>query len=257
MIELNVEVAGNPEGPPVMLLHGFMSSNAQWMANTGALGEHLHLHMIELPGHGASPVPADDDGYRPDAILSAIERVRADAGVESWWVIGQSLGGAVAIRYVLDHTHRARGLVFTNSRAAFGIARRRPKDGASAAPRDRQITNLRDMPMHPINAKRFPADIKEAMVAAADAMDPAAAMGITRFRNAWRSVDRFGELAVPALLVNGRWESAFQECVPTATEHIPDLRLVELEGGHSINVEQAEGFDEAVLGFVRRHSGSG
>ncbi len=249
MIELNVEVAGNPDGPPVVLIHGFMSSNAQWMPNTEALGERLHLHMVELPGHGGSAVPADDDGYRPEAILSAIEGIRTSHGIDTWWVIGQSLGGAIAIQYVLAHAQHARGLVFTNSRAAFGIARRQARSDAPAPPGP-EITNLRDLPMHPINAKRFPAEVKAAMVAAADAMDPAAAMGITRWRNAWQSLDQLGDLTVPTMLVNGRWESAFQEHVPTAAERIPDFRLVELEGGHSINVEQADAFNQAVLDFV-------
>ena len=249
MIELNVEVDGNQDGPPVVLIHGFMSSNAQWMANRDALGKALHLHMVELPGHGKSPVPVDDEGYRPEAILAALEAIRIERGIDTWWVIGQSLGGAIAIQYVLTHAEAARGLVFTNSRAAFGIARRQARSDTPAPPGP-EITNLRDLPMHPINAKRFPADVKAAMVAAADAMDPAAAMGITRWRNSWQSLDQLGELTVPTMLVNGRWESAFQEHVPTAAERIADFRLVELEGGHSINVEQADAFNEAVLEFV-------
>lgn len=246
---LHVEVAGNPDGAPVVLIHGFMSSNAQWMPNRDVLGESLLLHMVELPGHGQSPIPTSDEGYAPAAILSAIESIRVQRGIDTWWVIGQSLGGAIAIQYVLTHPDRARGLVFTNSRAAFGIARRTRPSGAPA-PAGPEITNLRDLPMHPINATRFPDDVKAAMVAAADAMDPAAAMGITRWRNAWQSLDRLGELRVPTMLVNGRWESAFQEHVPTAAERIPDFRLVELEGGHSINVEQADAFNRAVLDFV-------
>ena len=249
MTELNVEVAGNPQGPPVVLIHGFMSSNAQWMANQDALGEVLHLHMVELPGHGKSPVPESDDDYAPVAILEAIEGIRIQRGIDTWWVIGQSLGGAIAIQYVLTHAERARGLVFTNSRAAFGIARRKARTDAPAPPGP-EITNLRDLPMHPINASRFPEDVKTAMVAAADAMDPTAAMAITRWRNAWQSLDQLGDLTVPTMLVNGRWESAFQEHVPTAAERIPDFRMVELEGGHSINVEQAEAFNAAVLDFV-------
>ena len=55
------------------------------------------------------------------------------------------------------------------------------------------------------------------------------------------------------MLVNGRWETAFQEHVPTAAARIPDFHLVELDGGHSINVEQPEAFDRAVLDFVARN----
>ena len=68
---------------------------------------------------------------------------------------------------------------------------------------------------------------------------------------AWESREELHRLEVPTLLVNGRWESRFQPCVQEAVDQISDFRVVSLEGGHSINIEQPEGFDAAVLDFIR------
>lgn len=245
---LNVEIAGRPDGDPMLLVHGFLSSNAQWDLNRDALGERMRLHMVELPGHGLSDAPDDRAAYGTDAVVAALEQVRIDHNVDRWWICGQSLGAAVVIRYCLAHPDRARGLVFTNSRAVFGV----PRKDAEAAGRDLPppLTSLRDLPFHPINAKRFPEAVKQRMVAAADAMPLHAVNHITEHRNSWAAVDRFHELALPVLLINGQWESRFQTQIPIAIERIPHLKVVDLEGGHSINVEQADQFNAAVLDFV-------
>lgn len=245
---MHAEDAGNPDGEPIVLLHGFMSCNAQWDLNREALGEHLALVMVEMMGHGNSAAPDDPDAYTPEVVVAELERIRTERGIERWWVCGQSLGGALALRYTVEHPDRVKGLIFTNSRAVFGLPRTGvSEDGGQRPPRPQSV---RDLPIHPINAKRFPEAVKARMVAAADAMPMHVIHHVTAHRHAWSGVDRLGELTMPVLLVNGLWEKAFQPSVPKAREHITNLRVVDLEGGHSINVEQAQQFNEAVLAFV-------
>ncbi|MCF8483406.1 MAG: hypothetical protein K9H25_23525, partial [Rhodospirillum sp.] len=55
--------------------------------------------------------------------------------------------------------------------------------------------------------------------------------------------------SVPTLLVNGRWESRFQPLRDWAAKTMPDLSIVDLVGGHSVNIEQAKGFEPAALAF--------
>lgn len=244
---LHVEEAGNPDGEPMLLIHGFLSCNHQWMANRDRLGTTLRLIMMELPGHGQSPTPPDAASCAPDRVVEAIDQIRIERGIDQWWVLGQSLGAAVAINYVLHHPDNVTGLIFTNSRAAFGIARRGTESDPNA-PIDRATP--RDLPFHPVNARRFPDEVKDALVTAADAIDPATVGRVVSHRSAWGATERFGELTMPVLLVNGRWEKAFQPKVPEAQRLIPHLQVVELEGGHSINIEQADAFNEAVLEFI-------
>ena len=244
------EEAGNPDGPPLVMVHGFLSSNAQWDLNVDELSKHYRLILVELLGHGRSDAPDDPHAYQIDRLVADFERIREAHNVDTWWVCGQSLGGAISILYCLANPEAVRGLVFTNSRAAFGIKREGVSREGGVLP---EIASTRDLPVHPINAKRLPDGIKSRMVDAADAMPLHAVNHFMKRRHTWRSTDRMSELAMPVLLVNGRWESAFQPHAELAQELIDQLELVSLEGGHAINAEQPDGFNTAVIDFISRH----
>lgn len=244
------ETAGNPDGPPLLLVHGFLSCAAQWDLNRERLGERFRLIIVELMGHGRSDTPHEAGWYAPAHVLAELERIRMEHDVEQWWVCGQSLGGAIATRYALQHTDRTLGLVFTNSRAAFGIGRPQAS-GRPIVPDN--MTTTRDITVHPINASRLPEPIKGRLVAAADATPLHVTRCVISQRDAWKSVDEMHTLTMPVLLVNGRWEKAFQEILDRVREAIAHIEIVDLEGGHAINIEQADGFDEAVLTFTGRH----
>lgn len=242
---LFAEEAGNPDGLPLLLVHGFLSSAVQWDLNRAELGEHYRLIIVELPGHGRSPVPAQPHGYSVDALVAGFEQVRLDHGIDTWWVCGQSLGAGIAIQYCLARPGNVDGLIFTNSRAAFGIKRQGLQP---------DLSSTRDLSIHPVNAKRLEPAIRDRMVAAADAMSIEAVQRFIERRHTWSSVERMSELTMPVLLVNGRWESAFQPHVETVREVIAHVQIVDVEGGHAINAEQPLAFNTAVIEFISRHT---
>lgn len=244
---LHHEVRGRDDAPTMMLLHGFLSSNVQWERNVEALGEHLRLVLVEMPGHGDSPTPDDPAGYTLDAIIAALDGIRRSVGVDRWWVCGQSLGAAMTLNYVLAHQDDVHGVVVTNTRAAFGVSRSDPDV-------DYRTIDLRSVPFHPIHAKRFPPEIKQRMVERADAIPPHVLNHVIAERDRWYVVDRLGELQVPMMLVNGRFERVFQPFVDDVRAASSAVEIVHLDGGHSINVEQPHAFNAAVLDFVERHS---
>lgn len=238
----------------MLMIHGFLSSNAQWDLNRDALGADLRLVMVELMGHGDSSAPDDIGAYAPGVVIAEIERIRAEADVDTWWVCGQSLGGAVAMRYCAQFTRRVRGLVFTNSRAAFGIGRRGADSPETLATDG--MSSLQEMRVHPVHAKRVPEAQRNRLIAAADRIPFHTVDHVTAHRGSWRAVDEMKLFTMAVLLVNGRWESAFQPKVEVARSLIADLEIVDLEGGHAINIEQAASFNAAVVDFVARHETS-
>ncbi len=89
-------------------------------------------------------------------------------------------------------------------------------------------------------------------------IDDAARISPTGIANAMRFtspelsvIDRFADIDVPTLLINGVWERAFQPLRNRAVELLPSLQVVDVEGGHSVNVEAPALFNEAVSRFVR------
>jgi pimeloyl-ACP methyl ester carboxylesterase len=93
--------------PPLVCLHGFMDTSRTWELVLPALERRHEVLTPALPGHaGGPPLPgAIDDATMADAI----ERAMDEAGVETAHLVGNSLGGHVALQ--LAARGRARSVV--------------------------------------------------------------------------------------------------------------------------------------------------
>ncbi|NRA03295.1 MAG: alpha/beta hydrolase [Myxococcales bacterium] len=240
------------EGPPLLLIHGLLSSRRQWQPNLSALARISRPVVLELWGHGRSAAPVGDTAYSVSFYLDAFEEIRRQVGADRWFVCGQSYGAGLAIHYALRHADRTLGLIFTNSRSALAAGRlHHPRDEPSAATR----ADLEALPFHPKYARRFPAELKREMLREAQSLDVAAVgKGISKTLLELSARDRFGSVAVPTLLINGKWEKAFQPDRDFAARALPGLEIADLDGGHSINIEAADAFNRAVANFVIQRS---
>jgi pimeloyl-ACP methyl ester carboxylesterase len=241
--------------PALLLLHGALSSRRHWLPNRAALSQHFRIVLAELPAHGRSPAPSDPAAYRPEALVGALDAVREKLGIARWHICGQSFGAGLTLRYALMHPGRVVGQVFTNGnvtlRPPFG-----PEQNTANAERIARLRafgreELRQQKFHPRFAKRFPPDIREMLTEDADRIDLEGMIKLLELTLPVLTVRPiFAETAVPTLLVNGRWERGFQPLRDWAAEALPRLRVVDLEGGHSINIEQPEAFNRAVIDFL-------
>ena len=243
-------------GPFLLLLHGFLCSRAQWTPNLAALGAVCRPVVAELYGHGRSPSPDDAGLYAPDSYAAALDAIRAELGAESWFVGGGSLGGALALRYALTRPEVVRGVIFTNSMAAFaptGQVGQRTEEGARSAARVRtagmeEIDRIR---VHPRHARRLPREIHEALLRDARRLDPEGVANTVRYTTPRASVrDELCAVRVPALLACGRFERRFQPHRDFAAASMPGLAVVDMEAGHAVNMQAAGQFNRAVIDFL-------
>ncbi|MET8778618.1 alpha/beta fold hydrolase [Nocardia sp. NPDC004654] len=113
-----VRVDGDPDHPPVLLLHGIGRSLEDWAPQFQRLGGAHRVIAVDLPGFGFSDRP-----HEP-MTLPVLARGVADL-LDTWGerrpvhVIGNSLGGAVALRLLASRPERVASLVLVDS-AAFG-----------------------------------------------------------------------------------------------------------------------------------------
>ena len=120
-MELYYEVHAGT-GPYLLLVHGFLSSRAQWRLNLAALARVSRPVVVELWGHSHSPSPDDPALYAPDTYMQLFDQLRQRLGVARWLLCGQSLGAALTLRYALTYPDRVIAQVFTNSAAALADA---------------------------------------------------------------------------------------------------------------------------------------
>ncbi len=246
------------EGPFLLLVHGILSSRAQWKPNLPALSRVTRPVVVELLGHGRSPAPADASAYRPDAYVAAFERLRERLGASRWLVCGQSLGATLTLRYALDHPERVPAQVFTNSTSALadsewveGIRTGGARQADAIARGGRPL--LEKIPLHPIHARRLPPEVQEALVADARLLSPRGVANTIRYTVPESPIrDRVASNRVPTLLVCGERDTRFEAQRSFAERHLPHLEVVAVDAGHAVNLEASEAFDAAVTRFLGR-----
>jgi len=247
-------------GPFLLLVHGVLSSRAQWGLNLPALQRIARPVIVELWGHGRSPSPSDSASYEPAAYVRTFESIRETLGVESWFVCGQSLGAALTLRYALDRPERLIAHVFTNSISALAdadwvTATRAGAPSLADAIEQGGLPAIERLPIHPACATRIPADAHRALMEDAARLDPYGVAQTFRHTVPDSSArERVYENRVPTLLVCGERETRFQAHREFAEREMPHLEVVGLNCGHAVNLEASDQFDEAVVAFLsRRH----
>ncbi|WP_410872640.1 alpha/beta fold hydrolase [Nocardia sp. A7] len=94
------------EGPPLLLLHGSGPGVTGWRnfrGNLAAFTDRFRCLVLEFPGFGVS----DDFGGHPMVTaLDAVGRFVDALGLDSVDIIGNSMGGGVALNYAIAHPER-------------------------------------------------------------------------------------------------------------------------------------------------------
>ena len=99
-------------GPDLVLLHGWGMHGGIWDGLREPLAQRFRLHIVDLPGYGAS-------AHREPYALADLARAVAAAMPEHAHVCGWSLGGQVALRLALDFPERVHKLVLLGTTPCF------------------------------------------------------------------------------------------------------------------------------------------
>jgi pimeloyl-ACP methyl ester carboxylesterase len=84
-------------GAPLVLLHGIGSCRQAWDPVLARLTRHFEVIAIDLPGFGESEPLSGQIEPTPAALASAIDRLLIELGIVEPHVVGNSLGGWVAL----------------------------------------------------------------------------------------------------------------------------------------------------------------
>ncbi len=106
-VRLHYLVAG--KGEPVVLIHGLHSSaDINWRL-TGVFGELAQDHTVialDLPGHGRSDKPGDDQAYGLQVVEDVVLLLDS-LKIKKAHIVGYSAGGMVALKFLAQHPERA------------------------------------------------------------------------------------------------------------------------------------------------------
>jgi pimeloyl-ACP methyl ester carboxylesterase len=254
---LYVESTG--DGDPVVLCHGLGGNHAAWWRVVLGLCERHRVITWDQRGFGNSTRRTGH--YGPEVAVGDLVAVLDHLGLDRVQLVGQSMGGWVAMGFALREPERLRSLVLTDtlagvftdevlaevSRTSSGVLARAMAGGVD---------------QHPALGTRFCAEHPELaylyrqISSMGDKPDEAEVFGMLAAMRA--PLEDVAALELPTLLVVGEDDTL---CPPAAmrfvADRIPGATLEVLDdAGHSPYFEYPERWLGTVAPFLHRHAGT-
>ncbi len=104
------------EGPPLLLIHGFLVGSADWRKVFPYLGKDFRCIALDLPGFARSSKPSPEAfEYSMQNYASVVDELLSELGIEQCDVAAQSMGATIALQLALDHPQRVRRLAVADA----------------------------------------------------------------------------------------------------------------------------------------------
>jgi pimeloyl-ACP methyl ester carboxylesterase len=116
-----VDVNGNTihylksgHGPPVVLVHGFGAWSFSWRKNIKPLSKYFTVYAIDLLGFGLSDKPREGP-YTIESQAALVSAFMENVGLKKATLIGNSLGGEIAMRIAVRYPGKVDSLILIDS----------------------------------------------------------------------------------------------------------------------------------------------
>ena len=114
-VTLNVALDGDPDAPPVILLHGFPESHRTWRELVPRLQHRVRLIMPDQLGFAGSDRPQDVERYETSKLIDDLFALADALGLARFALVGHDWGGAIAWGAALSHPERLTRLTIINA----------------------------------------------------------------------------------------------------------------------------------------------
>jgi len=260
-IKLYYEEAG--QGQPLVFVHEFAGDHRSWHLQMRFFARRYRCIAFSARGYPPSDVPDDPAAYSQQRAVADIAGVLDHLRIDRAHVCGLSMGGYATLIFGLDHPDRARSLVVagcgygsvTADRETFHrdseyVARRFEQEGMATVAEfySRGPTRVQFIDKDPQGWQEF-----HDQFAAGSARGHALTLrGVQMTRPSVLELgERMERLDVPTLVVTGDEDEPCLEPAIFMKRRIPTAGLVVIpKAGHTINLEEPDAFNRAVLDFL-------
>lgn len=237
----------------VVLSHALGCDLDMWDGLANVLAQDCRVIAYDHRGHGSSD--AIDGLYSMAELADDAARLlrELDTGPVVW--VGLSMGGMVGQELALRHPSLVRALVLANTTSGYPQAAREVWEQRIVTVRERGIEAIADAVMARYFHEAFRAQKAGTVARFHRRLVTTDAVGYAGCCDAVGKVDtsaRLGQIGVPALVIAGELDQGTPVAMAQAlAEGIPGASLTVLkEASHLSAVEQPEGFNQAVAGFI-------
>ncbi len=252
----HVVVSGPTDAPPLVLLHGTMTTLTIWLPNVADLAGYYRLYAIDIMGHPSKSIPAEPIRNPSDFtawLTATVDGLHLD---RRFHLAGISLGGWIALGFAMAAPERVEKLVLLSPAASLqpltkqffvrailsGIVRTRRMMNSffkwmdlEATPGDEAAERLLDLIWLGGTHFRIPPEVRRVMP--------------TVYTD-----DELRAIAMPVLLLIGEDEVIYDpaKALQRARRLVPHLEgALVPESGHGMSFTKAQAVDERMLTFLK------
>lgn len=113
---VNIRYWSEGKGKPIILLHGGGSSIEIWSFNIGLIAQYYRVYAFDMVGTGKSDKPSAS--YSLDYQTEFLQKFMNELDIDRATLIGNSMGGSIALKLALKSPERVDKLVLVSS---FGL----------------------------------------------------------------------------------------------------------------------------------------
>jgi proline iminopeptidase len=119
--EIYFEECGNPDGAPVLMVHGGPGGGSNPTMRRFHDPAHYRIILLDQRGCGRSTPHAELEQNTTWDLVADMERLREHLGLEKWQLLGGSWGSTLSLAYAQTHPERVSQLIL---RGIFTLRRR-------------------------------------------------------------------------------------------------------------------------------------
>lgn len=232
----------------VLFVHGFVASRRWWQPAMQRLPENFHAYAIDLRAKQGEEAVAD--GHTIARYAEDLHEFVDELGLDSFNLVGHSLGGGIAMLYALQHQDRLKSLLLVDPLAPFGTKLLDPAAAqwVNAQYGSREGTELVALGGCVIQPS---GEYREQLIEDAMAWSSEGYSGMMDDMALFDITERLSELTVPTLVTWGDKDGVipFQGIVEAFTR-IPGCGLQVWHGvGHNVPIEIPGQFSELAVRF--------
>ncbi len=236
-------------GSVFVYLHGAASDKTFWLSLSRLVAERFPNHpgiLLDLPGHGESPGKALNSIA---AYAEAVEDFLNDNDLKKVFLVGHSMGGAIAQTVAARNPDKAQGLVLVSTGARLGVNPMILQLFGNDLPT--AVSLLRQTAFGPSAPEAIAAEVEKRMLT----IDPQNAVRDFSACDAFDGRAQLAAIRCPALVAVGEHD----QLTPTklnrrlAESLNADYREIP-EAGHMLPLEAPEILAEAIADFVTDRS---
>jgi esterase len=254
---------GSADSPPLVLLHGVGQTCHTWDLFAAAMATHFHVMAFDQRGHGDSDWAPDRD-YARQTMVNDVAAFTKAAGLDSFYLIGMSMGGMNSMMFTSQNRERVRSLVVVD------IGPRVERTGSSHIrdfmSNNREFNDLDEAAavIHKFNPRR-PLEAVRKYTCVYNLKQLPSGKWTWKYDSYFASAQRLGDpqvmhdmlaaaarlITCPTLLVRGAQSDVFSlEGAKEFQQLIPKSAFELVAGaGHSVMGDNPPGFEAAVRRF--------